>query len=47
MDLWPQLGRPISFERFRVTRQNQDRVCWTGEDQLEVHRYLLESTKVS
>uniref|UniRef100_H3BZ23 protein-tyrosine-phosphatase n=1 Tax=Tetraodon nigroviridis TaxID=99883 RepID=H3BZ23_TETNG len=45
VDLWPQLGRPISFERFRVTRQNQDRVCWTGEDQLEVHRYLLESTK--
>lgn len=46
MDFWPQKGQPISYQLFRVTRQSQEQVCVASEDQVEVHRYLLESTKV-
>lgn len=49
MDLcavWPQKGQPISYELFTVTQQSQEHVCLASEDLLEVHRYLLESTKV-
>lgn len=46
MDLWPQKGRPISYELFTVSCQSEEHVYLSAEDLLEVHSYLLESTRV-
>lgn len=46
MDLWPQKGRPISYELFTVSWQSEEHVCLSTEDLLEVHSYLLESARV-
>lgn len=45
-DLWPQEGQRVSCEAFTVSRQSEEQVCLASQDLLQVHTYLLESTKV-